>query len=289
MSQITNTVLIVRPVNTNNEESIQTKVLAEFDNLILELEKCDVNVIVHKSECNAIDDSISVDWLSFHEEGTVAVYPLSSDKKRVLRNEAILGSIEKLGYKIDSVVDYTEAEQEGYFMEGNESIVLDRVNKIGYAAVSSKTDEELFIEFCEDFEYTPIVFSAKGKNGRILDHTSDMMTIGDSFVIVASSLIQNKKEKKLVLSKLKESGREIIYITEEQVGEFASGIVQVRNKDGDPLLLMSKKTYNVFSGSQMQILKGVGGFLICDVSTIETVLGKSLHSVVNYVFLPLRD
>jgi hypothetical protein len=112
------------------------------------------------------------------------------------------------------------------------------------------------------------------------------MTIGDSFVIVASSLIQDKKERKLVLSKLKEGERKIIYITEEQASKFAGSIVQVRNKDGDLLLLMSEKTYTAFTVSQIQILKGFGAFLVCDITNIEDALGKSLNSIVNQVFLP---
>ena len=289
MSQITNSVLIVRPTKLNINDTTEMKILGELDEVITELGRNGVNTMVDESKFKDVDSICSTDWISFHGDGIVGVYPLYSIEKQRLRNESVLEIVEKSNFDIKDIIDYTEAEEEGFFLEGTESVVLDRVNSIAYATISSKTEEELFIEFCEDFEYTPIVFSAKKDSSSLIDYTASVLTICDSFVVIASSLIKDKKERKLVLSKLKESGREIIFVTERQANKFASSIVNLKNVNGNSIVLMSKIAHDSFSENQLEILKGYGELLILDITTIENTLNKSLNSILNLVFLPKKE
>src|SRR5690606_30748468 len=140
-------------------------------------------------------------WISFHDTGDVALYPMFAENRRRERREEVFHLLEKEGFTIDNVVDYTEAEAEGLFLEGTGSLVLDRVNRKAYCALSPRADEELLIEFCEDFEYTPVIFTAyqtvNGKRKPIY-HTNVMMSIGDDFAIICLNSIDDKKERKNV-------------------------------------------------------------------------------------------
>ncbi|MFO7721149.1 MAG: arginine deiminase-related protein, partial [Gillisia sp.] len=179
MEQITNSLLMVRPVAfrmneqtaVNNyfqedlqlkQEEINRKAQEEFDAFVEKLEAVGVNVIVvtDKKELDTPDSIFPNNWVSFHNDGRVAIYPMFAENRRKERRMEFFEALESRGFKIDEVVDYTQAEEEEIFLEGTGSLILDRVNRKAYCALSPRADEDLFIEFCEDFEYTPVVFNA---------------------------------------------------------------------------------------------------------------------------------
>src|SRR5699024_287170 len=248
MQQITDTILMVRPAafrmneqtKVNNffqeeldldlqEAQINERAQEEFDAFVEKLRSVGVNVIVFQDEKeNDTPDSIYPNnWISFHQSGNVALYPMFAENRRRERNEEVLQLIESKGYSIENIIDYSEAENDNLFLEGTGSLILDRENRKAYCALSARADEELLIEFCEDFEYTPVIFTAYQtvKNQReIIYHTNILMCIGDKFCIICLDTIDDKTEKKNIVAHLKEDNKEIITITEEQMHHFAGNM-----------------------------------------------------------------
>ena len=305
MKQITNTLLMIEPVAfRNNEETavnnyyqkettkqvktIQSKALKEFNNLVKELKNAGVNVIVIKdtTELETPDSIFPNNWVSFHHKGIVCVYPMFAKNRRDERREDILELIESKGFKLDTVIDYTTAEEDNFFLEGTGSMVLDRENKIAYCALSPRSDESLFIEFCEDLEYTPIVFRANqtvnGKRKPIY-HTNVMMSIGEKFAIICLASIDDKKQRKQVADSLQNSNKQVINISEEQVANFAGNILQIKG-ESDNYIAMSKTAHTSLREAQITLLEKHGKLIVSDITTIEENGGGSVRCMLAEIF-----
>jgi hypothetical protein len=308
MNQITNTILMIRPVGFRmNEQTavnnyfqedldlknseINFKAQKEFDEFVDKLRGKGVNVIVEDDiKTSDTPDSIFPNnWVSFHEDGDVGLYPMFAENRRKERREDILDRLEEEGFHIKNIMDYSSAEQDDIFLEGTGSILLDRVNRKAYCALSARADEELFIEFCEDFEYTPIVFTAyqtvEGKRLPIY-HTNVMMCLGEKFSVICLDSIDDKKERKNVIHHLKEDGKEIIEISEAQMHQFAGNMLQVIGQNEKRYLIMSKAAHDSLTASQISRLEKHGEILSSDITTIETCGGGSARCMMAEVFLP---
>src|SRR5690625_867360 len=245
-NQITDTLLMVRPVDYRmneetavnnylqqklkmNSEEITKKAQEEFDDFVDKLRKVGVKVItVDDIKENDTPDSIFPNnWVSFHQNGDVALYPMFAENRRRERREDILLAIEEEGYKIENIVDYSSAEADDKFLEGTGVLILDRQHRKAYCALSPRAEENLVIEFCEDFEYTPIIFKAfqnVNNERKQIYHTNVLMGLGEELAIICLSSIDDKKERKLVIDSLKEDGKTILDITEKQMHQFAGKI-----------------------------------------------------------------
>jgi len=310
MKQITDTIVMIRPfafrmneqtavnnyyqkvVDSLLPETVNAKAQQEFDAFVEKLKSVGVNVVV-------VDDTTDVDtpdsifpnnWVSFHENGDVALYPMFAENRRSERREDILDLIEETGFTIDNIVDYTSAEEDDIFLEGTGSIVLDRVNHKAYCALSPRADEELFIEFCEDFEYTPIIFEAyqtvEGER-KLIYHTNVMMCVGDTFAVICADCIDDKKERKMVLDNLKQDGKEIILITEAQLNNFAGNMLQVQGTDKS-YLVMSEAAKQVLTKDQVAKIEKHTEILSANLDTIEACGGGSARCMMAEVFLPKK-
>lgn len=311
MEQATNTILMIRPVNfrmneqtaVNNyyqeaiddvlPETINTKAQNEFDVFVNKLVSLGVDVVVvnDKKETNTPDSIFPNNWVSFHANGTIGLYPMFAENRRLERREDILETLESKGFFIDSVIDYTSAEDEGVFLEGTGSIVLDRVNRKAYCALSPRADEDLFIEFCEDFEYSPVIFKANQTiNGerKAIYHTNVMMCIGDTYAVICLSCIDDKKERKQVVKHLKEDGKAIIDITETQAANFAGNMLQIKGANNERFLIMSQTAYNVLTNAQVKTLEKHNKIVFSDLNIIETCGGGSARCMMAEVFLPKK-
>ena len=217
-------------------EAVNAKATQEFDAMVEKLKAAGIQVIVvsDTKDFDTPDSLFPNNWISFHENGTIGLYPMFAENRRFERKESVIEAVESEGFTINNVVDYTDAEKEGYFLEGTGSILLDRANQKAYCALSARADEELFIEFCEDFEYTPIVFSAyqtvNDKREKIY-HTNVMMCLGTTFAVVCLASIDDKKERKNLLKYLHEDGKKVIEISEDQVNNFAGNMLQLKGAD----------------------------------------------------------
>lgn len=311
MKQTTNTILMIRPVAfrmneqtaVNNyyqkvidnilPETVNAKAQQEFDAFTEKLRAAGINVIV-------VDDTVSPDtpdsifpnnWVSFHENSDVALYPMFAENRRHERREDILDAIEEKGFAIENIVDYTTAEEDSFYLEGTGSIVLDRVNQKAYCALSPRADEELFIEFCEDFEYTPVIFEAfHNTNGerKHIYHTNVMMCIGDAFAVICADCIDDKKERKAVLKSLKEDDKEIILLTEEQLNHFAGNMLQVEGTNGKTYLVMSNAARQILTDEQVAKIEKHTEILSAGLDTIEACGGGSARCMMAEIFLPKK-
>lgn len=305
MKQTTNTLLLIQPVafkkneetvvnnyyqkeTKNTDKVVQEKALAEFNTLVEKLQKAGIKTIVVKDtkKPETPDSIFPNNWISFHD-GKVCVYPMFAQNRRDERREDVLKSVENEGFKITEIIDYTSAEEEGFFLEGTGSMVLDRENQIAYCALSPRSDESLFIEFCEDLEYTPIVFRAnqtvKGKRKPIY-HTNVMMSIGEQFALICLQTIDDKKQRKQVAETLQNSGKEIINLTEEQIAHFAGNVLQIKGTKNKHYIVMSATAYKSLSKAQINLLKKHGTIIKADVSTIEKNGGGSVRCMLAEVF-----
>ena len=305
--QITNTVLMVRPVRfrmneetvVNNyfqeemdlkNEEINRQAQQEFDAFVHKLREVGVKVIGVDDiyEQNTPDSVFPNNWITFHQNGNVAIYPMFAENRRRERREDILDKVEEDGFLIENVYDYTDAEQENIFLEGTGAMVLDRVHRKAYCALSPRADEELFIEFCEDFEYTPVIFKAYQKvDGKQVPiyHTNVMMALGENFAVVCLDTITDKSERKNLLHHLKEDKKEIISITPEQMCQYAGNMLQVQGKDST-YLVMSDAAYNVLTPQQIQMIEKYTQILHSNLETIETCGGGSARCMLAEVFNP---
>ncbi|WP_067147412.1 citrulline utilization hydrolase CtlX [Pseudotamlana agarivorans] len=309
MQQITNTILMIRPVNfrmneqtaVNNyyqqvldntlPETVNLKAQQEFDAYVEKLQSVGVEVIVvnDNTETDTPDALFPNNWISFHENGDVGLYPMFAENRRLERREDVLDIIESKGFEINNVVDYTSAEEDEIFLEGTGSLILDRVNRKAYCGLSARADEDLFIEFCEDFEYTPVVFTAfqtVNNQRKAIYHTNVMMSIGETFAIVCLSSIDDKKERKALVKHLKEDGKEIIDITEDQVINFAGNMLQVKGANDTSYLVMSQSAYNSLTASQISTIEKHTKILSSSLDTIEACGGGSARCMMAEVFLP---
>lgn len=308
MSQTTNTILMIRPVhfrmneqtavnnyfqedlNLKNAE-INKKAQQEFDDFVQVLRSNGVNVIV-ESDDELLDTPDSIfpnNWVSFHENGDVAIYPMFAENRRKERREEVFMTLEREGFKIENIIDYTSAEDEGLFLEGTGSIVLDRENKIAYCALSPRADEDLFIEFCEDFDYFPVVFTAyqTADNQRLpIYHTNVMMCIGSKIAVICLECIDDKKERKQVLQHLKNTGKTIIAITESQMHQFAGNMLQLKGANNQDLLVMSRSAHDSLTQNQKLAIEQHCKIVSSSLETIETCGGGSARCMMAEVFLP---
>ncbi len=271
--------------------TVNAKAQQEFDNYVEKLRSFGVNVIVisDTDDSDTPDSIFPNNWISFHQEGTVGLYPMFAENRRLERREDVLDTLESKGFVIENVIDYTSAESEKVFLEGTGSLLLDRVHKKAYCALSPRADEELFIEFCEDFEYTPVVFTANQTvNGerKAIYHTNVMMCLGETFSVICLSSIDDKKERKNVIKHLKDDGKEIIDITEAQVNNFAGNMLQVRGKDDELFLVMSQAAYDSLNQGQINKIEKHCKIISSSLDVIEGCGGGSARCMMAEVFLP---
>ncbi|MEP0262766.1 arginine deiminase-related protein [Dokdonia sp.] len=311
MSQITDTILMIRPVNfrmneqtaVNNyyqkvidgvtPETLLQNAQDEFDNFVKKLEAVGIQVVVvdDVKETDTPDAHFPNNWISFHHSGRVALYPMFAENRRTERREDILDTLESKGFSITDVIDYSSAEEESLFLEGTGSLLLDRVNRKAYCALSPRADEELLIEFCEDFEYTPVIFTAnqtvEGKRLPIY-HTNVMMCLGKAFSVICIDSIDDKKERKNVIKHLKEDGKEIIAITENQVVHFAGNMLELKGTNDISYLVMSNAAHQSLTKVQINQIEKHATILSSSLDIIEACGGGSARCMMAEVFLPKK-
>lgn len=278
----------------DNNADVNAMAQKEFDAFVTKLRQVGVQVIVvdDLKKNNTPDSVFPNNWVSFHENGKVALYPMFAENRRPERREDILETLEEKGYQIEEIIDYSSAEKEAVFLEGTGSLLLDRENRKAYCALSSRANEDLLIEFCEDFEYMPVIFKAyQDVDGtrKLIYHTNVMMCLAESFAVICLDCIDDKKERKNVVKHLKHDGKEIIAITEEQMHQFAGNMLQVEGAFGKKYLVMSVAAHKSLTKNQLETIEKYCQILSSDLETIETLGGGSARCMMAEVFLPQRN
>jgi hypothetical protein len=309
MKQTTNAILMVRPVAfrmneqtaVNNyyqkvldnlsAETVNAKAQEEFDTFVnkLRMVGVDVTVVEDTLKPDTPDSIFPNNWISFHENGDVVIYPMFAENRRSERREDVLDILEDKGFVVNEIMDYTSAEQDGIYLEGTGSLLLDRENEKAYCALSPRADEELFIEFCEDFDYAPVIFEAyQTVNGKreLIYHTNVMMCIGDTFAVICADCIDDKQERKMVIDNLRADGKEIILISEDQVNNFAGNMLEVQGSDERRYLVMSASAHQSLTKKQIAQIEEHVTILSSSLDTIEACGGGSARCMMAEVFLP---
>ena len=222
----------------------------------------------------------------------MVLYPLFAENRRGERREDILDILEDNGFVINEIMDYTSAEEDGFYLEGTGSIVLDRENGKAYCALSPRADEELFIEFCEDFDLNPIIFEAFQTVNRVrklIYHTNVVMCIGKTFVVICADCIDDKKERKMLLDSLRSDKKEVVLITEAQVANFAGNMLEVKGADNRRYLAMSTSAHQSLTKKQITQLEEHVTILSSSLDTIEGCGGGSARCMMAEIFLPREE
>lgn len=307
MKQTTNTVLMIRPVafrrndqtamdnhyqqaQQASNEAVQTHALEEFDRLVEKLREATIEVMVveDKLEPGTPDSIFPNNWLSTHQDGLLVTYPMYAPNRRLERREDIV--VDLLGLRgFHELVDLSWMENEGSFLEGTGSLVLDRENMIAYAALSERTSQEGLKVFSETMGYKVVTFQAfQSVSGERLPvyHTNVIMSVGQAFAVVCLEAIDDLTGRDGLRVSLEASGKEIIDITEAQAEQFAGNILQLLTKNGNPVLVMSSSAYQSYSPHQRNKLAKHGQIVHSPIDTIERLGGGSARCMLAEVFLP---
>lgn len=302
--QSTSHILMIRPVNFGfNEETagsnafqnrdpaqhnIQHEALKEFTELaeVLVANGVDVTIIDDTKEPYTPDSIFPNNWVSFHDDGTVFLYPMQAENRRLERREDIINDLED-NFKVKHVIDLSHFEHEHKFLEGTGSMVLDRENKIAYACLSPRTNKEVLHAFCKQADYKPVVFGASDANGTAIYHTNVLMCVGSKFVVICLESIKDTLERQHVENAINGTGKELIEISLQQMNQFAGNMLELTNKENEPLLVMSKSAYESLLHEQKTRLEHHAKILFANLHIIESNGGGSARCMIAEVHLPV--
>lgn len=297
--QSTNHLLMIRPVaftfnaqtavnnlfqNTNIPNSqTQTLALQEFDNFVQKLTQAGVNVTVINDtlEPHTPDSIFPNNWISFHNNGLIAVYPMFAPNRRAERRFDVLDKLGDL-FTLDEIQDYTASEKDNQFLEGTGSMVLDRENKICYACLSPRTDKSLLERFCADFGYQLVDFIANHANGNAIYHTNVVMSVTSNLMIICTECIPNKAEVAAILATTK---KQIIEISLAQLNQFAGNVLEVLGTDSKKYLVMSEQAFKAYNQNQIAEIEKHHAILHAPLYTIESNGGGSARCMMAEIFL----
>jgi hypothetical protein len=301
--QSTSHILMIRPVNFGfNEETagsnafqnrnadksgVNERAQQEFDGMVNVLRDNGVEVIVidDTPEPHTPDSIFPNNWISFHADGNVFLYPMQAENRRLERREDIITQLENR-FNVKRVIDLSRFELEEKFLEGTGSMVLDRENKIAYACISPRTDAMLLNLFCEQAGYKAVSFDAMDEHNKAIYHTNVLMCVGSRFAVICLDSIPNPHERVVVSESLKSTQKEIVEISFQQMNQFAGNMLEVKNKAGETLIIMSQNAYNSLNEDQKKVLKKYGKLIYAAINTIENNGGGSARCMMAEVHLP---
>jgi hypothetical protein len=300
--QNTSQLLMIKPVDfgfnaetaVNNAfqsttEDAQQDALNEFNDFVDVLKQNNVHVTVSEDTPvpHTPDSIFPNNWISFHDDGVIVLYPMFAENRRAERKQHVLETIKDI-FIVNKEIDLTHFEHQHIFLEGTGSMVLDRENKIAYACLSPRTDITVLNEFCKIKNYNAVTFSSTDINGVEIYHTNVMMCVADKFVVICLDTIKNKEERKKVVDTITESGKEIIEITQQQINSFAGNMLQVINTNKEKLLIMSTQAFNSLTNEQINALQKYNRIVHSSLNTIEKAGGGSARCMMAEIFLSLK-
>jgi hypothetical protein len=273
--------------------NIREEALREFNRMVDILKEKNIDVICIKDtqEPHTPDSIFPNNWISFHSDGRIALYPMFAENRRPERRMDILQLLEEKGFVIQEKIDYTPFEKEGQFLEGTGSMVLDRENKTAYAALSERTDQFLFLKFCNDFYFKPCFFRANqtvGEKRLPVYHTNVMMCVGDRYAVVCLTSVDSETDRCQIVHSLLNNKKEIVEITEEQMCRFAGNMLQIENRKGEKFLIMSETAFSSLTKKQINQLTVYNEIVRIPIPTIEKMGGGSVRCMMAEIFLPQK-
>ncbi|HMI75146.1 MAG TPA: arginine deiminase-related protein [Steroidobacteraceae bacterium] len=270
---------------------LQAAALQEFDELATALDRAGVEVLIAPdSDQPAKPDAIFPNnWVSFHHDGTVALYPMLAPNRRWERRDEVLEQVvRKGGFRVSRTVDLTHREAEEKYLEGTGSVVLDRVHRMAYACSSPRTDLDVLGEFAQLLDYDLMTFDATDSSGRAIYHTNVLMAIGTAFAVVCGDSIANMAHRTAVFSKLRATGHNVVDITREQMAQFAANVLELASPAAK-LIALSTTALDSLNRTQRAILESHAALVPVSIPTIERVGGGGVRCMLAEIHLPKRD
>lgn len=270
----------------------QESALVQFDDLVSDLGANGIEAIVVEdtSEPHTPDSIFPNNWVSFHADGRVVLYPMEADNRRTERRMDIVESLDTTyGFQVSEVVDLSHHEQAGHFLEGTGSMVLDRVNRIAYACLSSRTQLDVLGDFAQRLEYDVVAFDAVDRDGVPIYHTNVLMNVGEKLAVICDRAIARDDQRAAVLRRLQETGHDVVSLNYDQLDAFAGNMLELRNKNGDRLLAMSQRAYDSLDKKQQRKLRDNGSIITTVIDDIEYSAGGSVRCMLAEVHLPRAD
>ena len=270
-----------------NAATASKKAIAEFDAFVEKLRSKGINIIVAEDTVNPVkpDAVFPNNWVTFHQNGTIITYPMLSKTRRKERRDDIIENL-MADYFIGKKIELESYEEDEIILEGTGSLILDRANRLAYACLSPRTSPELLNRFCEIADYEPVAFHSVDGNGQEIYHTNVMMALGETFVVICLDTVQDESERGLLLQKFKETQKELVEITYDQMMHFAGNMLQVRNEKGATFLVMSEQAFQSLRKDQIAQIEKHTKILYSPIPTIETLGGGSVRCMMAEVFLP---
>jgi len=305
-SQLATRVLMIRPAafETNpltaksnrfqgrsglDPDAQQAAALQEFDDLVQVLQEAGIEVIVVQDtlEPHTPDSIFPNNWISLHADGRVVLYPMEAINRRTERRADVVERLsDNLGLLVTEVVDLTGHEDSGHFLEGTGSMVLDRVNRIAYACLSSRTHLDPLGDFAQRMDYSVVAFDAVDQDGVPIYHTNVLMNVGEKLAVICDEAIVREDQREAVLGQLRNTGHDVISLSYAQLEAFAGNMLELRNASGERVVAMSKQAFDSLNKDQLERLKVNGKIVCAPIGTIELSAGGSVRCMLAEVHLP---
>jgi hypothetical protein len=304
-TQSTNSVVMIRPSrfylnpetaadnafqrnDARDSDALTLMARKEFDAAVQMLRDGGVSVHVFEdtAEPEKPDAVFPNNWISTHEDGRIALFPMYSALRRRERRQDIVEELRK-HYRVTDVIDYSAFEDHGSYLEGTGSLVLDHLNKIAYVSLSNRSNPKVVKRFADDFGYEPVTFTSVSSNGQPIYHTNVIMCIATGFAMVGLEMIPNKAERQQVRACLEKTGKEIVELSADQIANFAGNAIELHNKDGEKLLVLSSRAVRALTENQREKLSRYARLVPLDLPTIE-LAGGSARCMIATIHLPPR-
>src|SRR5213593_2161589 len=302
-AQSTDSVLMIRPgrfypnpetaadnafqCNANRDlDALALLARKEFDAAVQTLRTAGVNVHVFEdtAEPEKPDAVFPNNWISTHHDGRIALFPMYSNLRRRERRQDIVDELRK-HYRVTEVIDYSPFEDAGRYLEGTGSLVFDHLNKIAYVSLSNRSNPKMIQRFADDFSYEPVIFTSIGSKGQPIYHTNVMMCIGTAFAMVGLEMIPNEAERQQVRARLEKTGKKIVELSADQIANFAGNTIELQNKSGEKLLVLSSGAARTLTEEQRETLTRYARVLPLELPTIE-LGGGSARCMLATIHLP---
>ncbi|MEI6151923.1 MAG: arginine deiminase-related protein [Chitinophagia bacterium] len=269
-----------------NIENANELAIAEFDAMVDKLRANQIIVkVIQDSQYPSTPDSIFPNnWISTHADGTFCLYPMYAENRRAERKSTVIEFLQS-NYKIENILDVSDFEKEGKFLEGTGSMVLDHQNKIAYGCLSERLNIEAFNYWCDKMQFKAIAFKAVDDKAQPIYHTNVMMCMGDQFVVICLDSITNEQEKQIVIESFLQTHKEVIEISQDQLNHFAGNMLQVFDMNEKPHLIMSKQAHKSLTAEQVNTLEKYNPIIPIAIPTIEALGGGSTRCMMAEIHL----